>query len=158
MAKYIPGFHYYDVSVITFAHDFGIILPVYPLGKFLVVELLSQWEQTFKMLTDIAKLFSREMNLFILLGTVYEGVYFPIILWALGITKLLFVCPFDRWKMKFRFVMHFFNYEWGWWFFTCLLALFLIDCSYPLPVWWLVYEFGYLNYLLSSFPGNLIYW
>ena len=32
------------VAVNTRAHDFGVILREYPLGKFLVVELLSQWE------------------------------------------------------------------------------------------------------------------
>lgn len=79
MSKCFPVFCYYNVSVNILAHDFGIILPAQlPLGKFLVVELLSQPVPALKMLTDIAKLPSRRPeSICTLPATMYEGVYSP---------------------------------------------------------------------------------
>lgn len=138
-----PDFCYCNVAVNILAHDFGIILSVYPLGKFLVVDLLSQWEQTFKMLTDIAKLPSRGVESVYILGNSGRECLFPhnlvntgryqtfacLPVWHMtgGISLFCDTCPYYEWGKDLSHV-----YE---------LFLLLVGCSYPLPVWWSVYEY-----------------
>lgn len=125
------------------------------------VELLSQWEQTFKMLTDIAKLPSRRV----------ESVYTPRNgIWGCLLPhNLVNTGPYQTfirllsWLMTngislFCDAFFFLNYERGRILFTYLLGicvsyrLFISSVCLVVSLWVRVYE------PLSSLPGNLRDW